>query len=163
MNNRLVPVYLYGFSLSGFTSKILWQLKSLDMCYQVWPNNLDRYLKILTHDQPKRILGIGTYSGVDRDHIRIETVTRNQFRNDVIDNEFLMSEEIPIKSFVKQVPRTKFTSALGNSWCNLVSWKIMRLIENKTLNSQYSFLHIPSQFSFNDALEIIEAMICRTN
>lgn len=37
----------------------------------------------------------------------------------------------------------KFTKAIGNSYCNLVSWKIMQLINFQKLNSHYTFLHIP--------------------
>lgn len=159
MKDFIIPKNIYGFSLSGFTSKILWQLKPLDMCYQVWPNNIDQYLEILIHDQPKYILGIGTYSGIDSELIRIETVTKNQFRNDVIDKKFSISKELPIKPFVKQTPQTKFASALGNSWCNLISWKIMRLIEGKKLNSRYTFLHIPGSFGFKYALDVIEKAI----
>lgn len=68
---------LYGFSLSSLTSKILWRLKPLEMCYQVFSNNIDHYLQMLIHDQPKCILGMGTYSGVAQDKIRIETIVKN--------------------------------------------------------------------------------------
>lgn len=147
---------LYGFSLSGQTSRILWKLKNVDMCYEVWSNNIDHYLKMLIHDQPKYILGLGTYTGVDKDSIRIETISKNQFRNDVIENDFPISKQIVITPFVKESENTKLASALGNSWCNLISYKIMRLIENKELNSKYTFLHIPSSYDFNKAVEIID-------
>ena len=149
---------LFGFSLSGQTSRILWKLKNVDMCYEVYSNNIDHYLKMLIHDQPKYILGMGTYTGVDKDNIRIETVTKNQFRNDVIENAFLISKQIVIDPFVKESENTKIASALGNSWCNLISWKIMRLIENKELKSQYTFLHIPSSFNSDFAVEIIDRL-----
>lgn len=147
---------LFGFSLSGQTSRILWKLKSVDMCYEVWSNNIDHYLKMLIHDQPKYILGMGTYTGVDKHNIRIETVTKNQFRNEPIENEFSMSKQIIVTPFVKQSENTKLASALGNSWCNLISYKIMTLIENKELKSKYTFLHIPSTYDFNKAVEIID-------
>lgn len=150
---------LYGFSLSGQTSRILWKLKNVDMCYEVWSNNIDHYLKMLIHDQPKYILGMGTYTGVDKENIRIETVTKNQFRNDVIENDFPISKQIVINPFVKESENTKLASALGNSWCNLISYKIMRLIENKELNSKYTFLHIPSSFKFDYSIEVIENIL----
>ncbi len=53
-------------------------------------------------------------------------------------------------------------SALGNSWCNLVSWKIMRLIEKGELQAKYNFLHIPKSFRTNTVIEIIEAMVLGT-
>lgn len=150
---------IYGFSLSGQTSRILWKLKNVDMCYEVWSNNIDHYLKMLIHGQPKYILGMGTYTGVDKDSIRIETVTKNQFRNGAIENDFPISKQIIINPFVKESENTKLASALGNSWCNLISYKIMRLIENKELKSEYSFLHIPSSYDFNKAVEIIDEIV----
>ncbi len=66
MDEFNIPQNLYGFSLSSYTSRILWRLKPLDMCYSLWPNNIDHYLYILTHDQPKYIVGMGTYSGIDQ-------------------------------------------------------------------------------------------------
>lgn len=149
---------LYSFSLSGQTSRILWKLKNVDMCYEVHSNNIDHYLKMLIHDQPKYILGLGTYIGVDKDNIRIETVTKNQFRNDVIEDDFPISKQIIINPFIKQSENTKLATALGNSWCNLISYKIMRLIENKELNSKYTFLHIPSSFNSNFAVDIIDRL-----
>lgn len=159
MDEFYIPHDLYGFSLPGFTSKLLWQLKPLDMCYNVWSNNIDHYLQMLIHDQPKYILGMGTYLGIDQDAIRIETIVKNQFRNDAIEKEFSISKKLLIRPFIKQVAQAKYASAIGNSWCNLVSWKIVRLIENKTLHSKYSFLHIPQSFSFKNSMNFIEAMI----
>jgi hypothetical protein len=78
MEDFYIPNNLYGFALSGFTSRLLWRLKPLHMCYNVWPNNIDHYLDILLHGQPKYILGLGTYSGVDQESIRIETIAKNQ-------------------------------------------------------------------------------------
>ena len=152
---------LYGFSLSGQTSRISWKLKNVHMCYEVHSNNIDHYLKMLIHDQPKYILGMGTYTGVDKDNIRIETVTKNQFRNDVIENDFPITKQIIINPFVKESENTKLASAVGNSWCNLISWKIMRLIENKELNSEYTFLHIPSSFDLKGSVILIDKLITK--
>ena len=154
---------LYGFLLSGQTSRILWKLENVDMCYEVWSNNIDHYLKMLIHDQPKFILGMGTYTGIDKGNIRIETVTKNQFRNEVIEKDFPISKQIAINPFIKQSTSTKLATALGNSWCNLISYKIMRLIENKELKSKYTFLHMPSSFNSDFAVEIIDRLMERIN
>jgi len=159
MDDLRIPNDLYGFSLSGLTSRILWRLKPLDMCYEVWSNNIDHYLQMIIHDQPKHILGMGTYSGVDQAEIRIETVTKNQFRNEAIDKDLPKAKEIQLQPFVRQTDQTKYASALGNSWCNLVNWKIARLIEKGELQSQYAFLHIPESFRISTVINIIEAMI----
>ncbi len=159
MNEFYIPHNLYGFSLSGLTSRILWRLKPFDMCYEVWSNNIDHYLSMLLHDQPKYILGMGTYFGVDQDNIRIETITKNQFRNYAIEKDLPKTKSILLQPFVKKTNQTKHASALGNSWCNLVSWKIARLIEKGELRAKYAFLHIPKSFSTNTAVEIIGAMV----
>lgn len=150
---------LYGFAFAGLPAKILYSLKAPEMCYIVYPNNIDHYLKMLIHDQPTYIFGMGTYSGVDQDAIRIETVTKNQFHNDTIEEQFPKSKTLLLQPFVKEIYQTKFASALGNSWCNLVSWKIARQIEKDELQSKYTFLHIPKSFSFKNSVEIIETMI----
>lgn len=159
MEDFYIPNNLYGFSLSGLTSRILWRLKPLDMCYEVCANNIDHYLQILIHDQPKYILGLGSYSGVDQDAIRIETVAKNQFRNEAIERDLPKSKTVTLQPFVRKINQTKYADALGNSWCNLVSWQIARLIEKGELQSSYNFLHIPESFRINTAIKIIEAMV----
>ncbi len=131
---------VYGFAL-GSTGRLLYRLKNIDCCYLVFPNNLDKYLDILVHDQPKYILGLGSYSGVDQDKIRIETICSNQFHNDFVDGDQYIETEI--KPFLKSTAAIKYTRAIGNSYCNQTSWKIMRLINQGNLHSQYTFLHIP--------------------
>ena len=84
--NSVFSNQIYGFALSGGTSRILYQLKQIDCCYLVYPNNIEHYLEMLLHDQPSYILALGTYSGVDQDQIRIETICTNQFRNDYVDS-----------------------------------------------------------------------------
>lgn len=131
---------IYGFAL-GSTGRLLYRLKNIDCCYLVFPNNLDKYLDMLVHDQPPYILGLGSYSGVDQDKIRIETICSNQFHNDLVDGD--QYTEVEIKPFLEPSATMKYAKAIGNSYCNQVSWKIMQLINNGKLNSQYTFLHIP--------------------
>ena len=51
---------IYGFALGrGYTARILYRLRNLGCCYQIFPNNLDLYLKMLIHDQPEYVLGWG--------------------------------------------------------------------------------------------------------
>ncbi|MCA9371455.1 hypothetical protein KC726_01010 [Candidatus Woesebacteria bacterium] len=141
MSENSFPNQIYGFALSGGTSRILYQLKQIDCCYLVYPNNIDHYLEMLLHDQPSYILSLGTYSGVDQDQIRIETVCTNQFRNDYVDSK--EKQKVTINSFLYENSQMKLAEAIGNSHCNLVSWKIMQLINQGKLNAQYTFLHIP--------------------
>lgn len=145
---------IYGFSLSSKTSKILSQLKNVDSSYVVFLNNLDKYLEIIIHNQPKYILGLGSYSGIDNDEIRIEQVCTNKFRNNTYDGN--PYKEIQINSFIKPSSTFKYASGIGNSYCNLISYKIMSLIEEKRLPSQYTFLHIPKSMNHFEASKEID-------
>lgn len=130
----------YGFALGG-TAGILWQLKQIDCCYSVFSNNIDHYLFMILHDQPPYILGLGSYSGIDQDKIRIETKCSNQFRNDFENGNTY--QEVQINLFLTPSSVAKLAYGIGNSYCNKVSWEIMKLINEKKLRSQYTFLHIP--------------------
>jgi pyrrolidone-carboxylate peptidase len=113
---------------------------------------------MLLHDQPSRILGLGTYSGVDQDKIRVETVATNRFRNDSI--EANAPVEININNYLEPSSENfKMASALGNSYCNLISWKIMRLISDGSLKSKYSFLHIPKGLYHTDLISLIDRLL----
>lgn len=158
MNDQKINM-LYAFALTNSLGRILYKLKIPDHCYIVWGNNIDHYLDNLLHDQPQYILGIGEYSGIDQDAIRIETVTTNKFRNDPIETT-AAGKSLGINYFLKPIGNdVKLASGLGNSWCNLVSWKIMRLITNGKLKSQYTFLHIPKKLPSYQTVEIIEQML----
>lgn len=136
MNNHAI----YGFSL-GATGRTLYRLKQINCCYLIFPNNLEMYLEMLLHDQPAYILGLGSYSGIDQDKIRIETTCTNQFRNQYIDGQKLI--HTGIKPFLKPNSFMKYATAIGNSYCNLISYRIMQLITRRELHAHYTFLHIP--------------------
>lgn len=145
------------FALTSSLGRLLYRLKSPDHCYIVYSNNIVHYLSLLVHDQPTHILGLGSYSGIDQNRIRIERVTTNQFRNDKIEEN--TSYKLGINNFLSlsmSNEHFKYADAMGNSWCNLISWKIMRLIENGNLRSQYTFLHIPNDFNQKLAAGVID-------
>lgn len=136
---------IYGFAL-GSTGGLLYRLKNINCCYLVYPNNLDMYLDMLMRDQPQYILGLGSYSGVDQEKIRIETLSSNQFRNGSVEgNKYV---EVEIKPFLLPTKIMKYANAIGNSYCNQTSWQIMKLINQGKLTSQYTFLHIPKSIPF---------------
>lgn len=149
---------LYAFALTNSLGRVLYKLKSPSHCYIVWGNNIEHYISMLLHDQPGHILGMGIYSGVDQYKIRIETATTNKFRNDPIEISFA-DKSLRINHFLKPKKNdAKLASGLGNSWCNLISWKIMRLIANGKLKSHYTFLHIPKKFPAYRTVEILDKM-----
>lgn len=151
---------IYAFAFPGNMSKsVLYKLKTVDHCYIVWPNNIEHYLNILTHDQPEFVLGLGVYSGIDQDKIWIETQATNKFRNNPIDPSFSEAEILPLNTFLEPDANSKFASGLGNSWCNLISWKITTLINQKVLKSHYTFLHIPNSFSAPQITKVTEGLL----
>lgn len=86
----------------------------------------------------KRIIGMGMYSGRDKDRVRIETECSSQFRNK---KENLT--RLPIPYFIDENDTFKLAKGIGNSWCNLVSFRL--LSSHKITN--YTFLHIPRTMS----------------
>ncbi len=149
----------YCFSFPP-TKNIMYQLRNTDCSYIVNPNNLDHYLMMLLLDQPKYILGLGSYSGVDQDKIRIETICTNQFRNK-FDGKVL--KQTKLNYLLKPNENLKLGKAMGNSHCNQVSWKIMELINGGELRSKYTFLHIPKSMPIGVATPIINQIIPLSN
>ncbi len=152
-------VYGFAFTNNNISTKTLYQLNSVDHCYILWGNNIEHYLDLLMHDQPEFILGLGAYSGIDQDQIRIETQALNKFKNESIDQKVTNDEAILLNPFLNPIDGSKYALGIGNSWCNLVSWKIANLINQKALKSQYTFLHIPNKFPVPQAVVIIESML----
>lgn len=151
---------LYAFALTNSIGRILYKLKTPDHCYIVWDNNIDHYLNILLHDQPQYILGMGEYSGIDQEAIRIETVTTNRFRNNSIEPSVKYLKRLKLNNFLESKDdNAKIASTLGNSRCNLVSWKIMKLINSGALKSHYAFLHVPNKFPSHQTVRLIEQML----
>lgn len=113
------PDMLYAFALTNSLGKLLYKLKRPNHCYLVWGNNIDHYLDILLHDQPEFILGMGIYSGVDQETIKIETVTTNQFHNDPIKDTIKIFNNLPINYFLKpDGSDVKLASEVDNSLWN---------------------------------------------
>ncbi len=54
---------------------------------------------------------------------------------------------------------SKYAAGIGNSYCNLVSWKIMRSISQKKLKSQYTFLHTPKSLRIITLVKEIDFLL----
>lgn len=148
----------YGFSL-GSASRILYSLKNIDCCYTVYPNNIDHYLNMLLHDQPRYILGLGSYSDENQNQIRIETKFSNQFRNDyIVGNSY---QELVIQPFLNPGPQMKQADTVDNSYHNLVSWKIVQLINEQLSGSHYTFLRIPQTMRSKTASQIVDMALLK--
>lgn len=122
--------------------KILLGSSENDIDYFFTSNNLGKY----TH-----ILGLEAYSGRDTDKLRIETQCTSQFRN----KSKLNREVIDINPFFTPAKNFKHSNGIGNSWCNLVSYRIVK----KEHAYQYTFLHIPKSYDASNAVNVIENQI----
>lgn len=105
----------------------------------------------------KIFLGQGIYSGADQDKIRIETKCSNKFRNDFIEGNNY--EELLINPYLKPSMLSKYAEGIGDSYCNLISYKIIKLITNKQLKSEYTFLHIAQTMRTATAITEIDSLI----
>lgn len=116
--------------------------------------DVEDFLTYVKLNKPQKILGLGVYSGKDKSQIRLETLAKNKFRNNII-GEF---EEFQLDQIV-QSSYFKIARGLGNSWCNLVSYKIMNMKSSGDITSLYSFLHIPSTMDLLTATAIIKSTL----
>jgi hypothetical protein len=153
-----MQIYGFAFGKGNISAWTLWRLKNIDCCYQVFgEKSIDGYLRFLLHNKPEYILGLGVYSGIDQDKIRIEAKCSNQFRNGFMEGNKL--QELNIKPYLEPLENSKFGEGIGNSYCNMASWKIMNLINQNKLSSRYTFLHIPKIMKVWFAVAEIDKML----
>lgn len=143
--------HLFGFAFTrrNISCRTLYSLKEIDHRYLLWgKKSIDKYLEILLKEQPEYILGLGIYTGRDQSKIRIETkcITPS-------------GKELVISPFLKPGINSVLTETIGHSYCNLVSWKIMSLINSGKLKSQYTFLHLPKTMDIKIAVSEVEKLI----
>mgnify|MGYP000328605973 CR=1 FL=1 len=149
---------IYGFAF-GSVRRLLYRLKEINCCYLLFgERSIEKYLEFLIHDQPHYILGLDLYSGIDQDKIRIETICTNKFRNKFVFGDKLIIKPIP--TFLHQNEFMKKKEGIGNSYCNLVSWKITTLIDQGKLRAKYTFLHIPKKLYHSVVCQQIDYALC---
>lgn len=100
----------------------------------------------------KYIIGLGQYSGKDKDNLRIETRCNKKFRNDEIEK----SDHLQLDDILLPAHKSKLAFGLGNSWCNLFS---VMMLNNPNRNYLYTFIHIPKNFKTEEATEEIFKML----
>lgn len=96
------------------------------------------------------VLGMGSYSGRDRDQLRIETECSSQFRNNKTN-----LERVSIPYFLQPNDDMRLAKGIGNSWCNLVSYKFIKAFPS----IPYTFIHVPKLFSIDKAAALIDLQI----
>ncbi len=150
---------LYTFAFANISGQVVSKLTDTTENNILRPSTINKYIDELVLKQPKYILGIGEYSGKDQNLVRIETQCKNQFRNNPIDPSQPIETTLTWLPFVTKTDQSKIGSALGNSWCNLVSWRIMQLIKDKKLQSKYSFLHLPQSMPEEQMIKTVQNLI----
>lgn len=111
---------------------------------------VDHFIATTNFSQYQHILGLGMYSGRDQDKIRIETECISQFRNNKQNLEIL-----PIPYFIEPSEHMKSAKGMGNSWCNLVSYKLLKRVPDV----KYTFLHVPKRFDVRVATYAIQGIM----
>jgi pyrrolidone-carboxylate peptidase len=140
---------IIGFAFRGnISSKALNEL-SIKTKFEIESDNkvIDLFIEEMFKLNPKYILGLGMYSGRDKDKLRIETQC-------IYENKILK-----INNFLNPSGKSKFANGIGNSYCNYVSGKIMNEIYSKKLETKYTFIHIPKSFDIKVATEEIEEIL----
>ena len=97
------------------------------------------------------VLCMGRYGGRDQDKLRLETVCSSKFRRtDPI------NERLEITPFIEPNDKTKLASAIGNSWCNLLSYSLLKEIDGRC---EFTFVHIPKKMRIEKAAGILKQSI----
>lgn len=111
--------------------------------------------RLLSH-YPSFLIGLGAYSGKDKDKLRIERMCSNAFRNTITGDT---PEALHISDFLMPTENTKLAQGIGNGYCNLISYTIAKIIHQRKLKTQYGFIHIPKEFPVDIAAEEINTII----
>lgn len=101
-----------------------------------------------------RVLGLGMYGGPDKESLRVELVATSRFRN-----QGEVDERVVLPGFLKESPGLKETNAMGNSYCNLVSYLLVRRLESEAERIGFNFVHIPKRFSETEAARILSEQL----
>lgn len=117
-------------------------------------DDIKRLLENIETTKPKKIFGLGEYDGKDKEYLRIETLAKNKFRNAKIGT--VESYEISKEFNDQKIEGFKIATAMGNSFCNLSSYRIAEYIKNNNLNIQTAFIHIPKRFNIDKAINLIQ-------
>lgn len=148
----MVKIIIFGFS-NNISSEIVRRVK-VDNSLKFYLNSADEFSFILDSIKkinPQYILGLGEYSGKDKQFLKVEQFCSNKFRNSPTS-----PQKIKINHFLESNKDFKLSNSIGNSFCNLISFKIMTL---KSRTSKYTFLHIPKDYSVNLAVKILEGKL----
>lgn len=136
-DNKLV---IFGFSKTNSQNLLLSLSIGRQFLLKSQKEDIEGFVEDLVKIKPEFILGLGEYSGRDQDKIRQEVRCSNKFKNETLGKSL---EKIDIEPISIDSDLVKLSKNMGNSYCNLVSYLIMKKIKSGQLKSRYIFLHLP--------------------
>jgi hypothetical protein len=111
-------------------------------------SSIENFVEDMCCKKASYIVSLGEYSGVDRDKLRYETECNKKFRNSNLAGFNILKND----NFLKTGKLSRYTSGMGNSWCNLLSIKMLNAPKK---NYRYAFIHIPKSFDVQKAVNEI--------
>ncbi|GEM_PF-2300452 len=149
---------LLAFAFKGnISEQVLSKLHISDSLYlHSTTESIALFLRKIQTIQSRFILGLGMYSGRDRDKLRMETICSNRFRNSILGNTVKYWK---INYFLKPNADVKPASGIGNSYCNYISFQIGTLIQKQNLDLHYTFIHIPKNFDKEKAITTLRHLL----
>lgn len=114
--------------------------------------DIEKYVEKVKLERPQYVLGLGEYSGKDSNHLRVEVLCSNKFRNSILGSKVQQIEYKPFIKIKEKMP-IKRAYGIGTSWCNLVSYKLLTSFSSDEIN--YTFIHIPKTFNLQLAKDTI--------
>lgn len=112
---------------------------------------IDEFAGSAEIDKYDFVLGMGAYSGRDSDALRIEAQCSSHFRNN---KDNLQKMQIPY--FLRPSEGgVKLATGIGTSWCNLVSYKLLKAHPK----ANYTFIHVPKLYPVNNGVKIIDQQL----
>ena len=146
------------FSFRGtFSEKVLNALPVSEK-YFILSNlaEIDVFIQRIAFLEPDFVIGFGDYSGKDQDRLRIETICTNKFRKSLPDSNLI---ELGISEFLIAKTHSKYAKRIGNSFCNLISYRMMQKISHLKLETKYAFVHIPKTFQIDTAVDELKSIL----
>lgn len=156
-SNKSGKILLYAFK-NNISAHVAYNIKPADTIILDTKNKttveseIVNLLELIKNSNYKYIIGIGTYTSTT--DLRIELSAKNKFRNSVINNLKDSKHRLGISQFLASqdnLEKVVFGRKMGNSFCNLSSYKIREFIELHNLNCQNGFIHVPNIVSRKDS------------
>lgn len=117
---------------------------------------IDKFVSELDLGLYEYIIGFGLYTGPDKDKLRVETQYTSKFKTSTMEG---LPGTISVEPLFRENENIKSAKAIGNSYCNLVSYKFTQRISEEGACTKYNFIHVPRGFDIDLAVETIHEQL----